>query len=472
MKSNGDIDKLDRSETTNEDGGMANDDPNKLSEIVSNKSIAETLPLGKEILFVGVICCAQFTTQAGLGQCLGILHVIGDDFGLTNPGELSWLIAAYSLTVGTFILMAGRFGDVYGYRRMLIIGFSWFSLWSMIAGLAVYSNHILFNFARVFQGIGPAICLPNGLAILGASYAPGPRKAMVFAIFGATAPGGAVVGSLFAALFSLAWWPWTFWSFSIALACIAIVGSFVIPDPPRRFIPRTLSLRERFAELDILGGVCGVTALVLINFAWNQSGVVGWIKPYVYVCLIIGFLFVPAFFYIELYISQSPLIPFKALTSDVAFVLGCVACGWSCFGIWAYYLWQFLSIARHRLDLSCRRLWSSCLCNHGISSWPPSTSVGDDDRAYGIHSWHNLDCYGSSWPDLLGTDIRLHSHYPVGYGYELPCSYPPAVQCSREGASGCGCQLGHYYCQLQHIAELGICWHNRKPCQSRWRDAR
>jgi len=346
MKSNGDIDKLDRSETTNEDGGMVNDDPNKLSEIVSNKSIAETLPLGKEILFVGVICCAQFTTQAGLGQCLGILHVIGDDFGLTNPGELSWLIAAYSLTVGTFILMAGRFGDVYGYHRMLIIGFSWFSLWSMIAGLAVYSNHILFNFARVFQGIGPAICLPNGLAILGASYAPGPRKAMVFAIFGATAPGGAVVGSLFAALFSLAWWPWTFWSFSIALACIAIVGSFVIPDSPRRFTARNLSLRERFAELDILGGVCGVTGLVLINFAWNQSGVVGWMKPYVYVCLIIGFLFVPAFFYIELYISQSPLIPFKALTSDVAFVLGCVACGWSCFGIWAYYLWQFLEVSR------------------------------------------------------------------------------------------------------------------------------
>ncbi len=321
--------------------------PADLTKSISNMSIAETLPLGREILFVGTICCAQFMTQGGLGQCLDILHVIGNDFGLTNPGELSWLIAAYSLTVGTFILLAGRFGDVYGYKKMLIIGFLWFSLWSMVAGLAVYSNHVLFNFARAFQGIGPAICLPNALAILGSTYAPGPRKAMVFALFGATAPGGAVVASLFAGLFSqLAWWPWTFWSFSIALAGIAALGSIVIPNPPRQTLKQKTSLRDHLTELDLLGGLCGVTALVLINFAWNQAGVVGWSKAYVCVCLVLGFLFVPVFFFIEVRVSPAPLIPFKALSSDVAFVLGCVACGWSCFGIWVFYLWQFFEILR------------------------------------------------------------------------------------------------------------------------------
>lgn len=301
----------------------------------SHKSIAETLPLGREILFVGVICCAQLTTQAGLGQCLAILHVIGDSYGLTNPGELSWLIASYSLAVGSFILVAGRLGDIYGYKRMLLIGFSWFSIWSMIAGLAVYSNHVLFNFARVFQGIGPAIVLPNGLAILGATYAPGPRKAMVFAIFGATAPGGAIVGSVFAALFSIAWWPWAFWSFAIGLACITVIGSYVIPDPP-----------TKISQLDLLGALFGITALVLINFAWNQAGVVGWTKAYVYVCLIIGALLMGVFFLVELRVAKSPLIPFNALSSDVAFVLACVACGWSCFGIWVFYTWQYFEITR------------------------------------------------------------------------------------------------------------------------------
>ena len=311
-----------------------------LSKTETTNSIASTLPLWKEILFVGLISSAQFTTQVGLGQCLAILHVIGDSYGISNPGDLSWLIAAYSLTVGTFILVAGRLGDVYGYKRMLIIGFSWFSVWSMIAGLAVYSNHVLFTFARAFQGVGPAICLPNALAILGASYAPGPRKAMVFAIFGATAPGGAVIGAVFAGLFKLAWWPWSFWSFAIVLACIAVVGSYVIPEPPAKFA-KTMTWRETIAELDVLGGLIGVTALILINFAWNQSGVVTWAKAYVYVCFILGILFAGAFFFIELRVATSPLIPFDALSTDVAFVLGCVACGWSCFGIWVYYLWQF-----------------------------------------------------------------------------------------------------------------------------------
>ena len=145
-------------------------------------------------------------TQAALGQTLSILHVIGDSFGLTNPGDLSWLIAGYSLTVGTFILVAGRFGDMFGYKRMLLLGYCWFSFWSMVAGLSVYSNHVLFVFARVLQGIGPAFCLTNGLALLGAAYSPGQRKDMVFALFGATAPGGSMVGAAFAGLFSLAWW--------------------------------------------------------------------------------------------------------------------------------------------------------------------------------------------------------------------------------------------------------------------------
>lgn len=139
-------------------------------------SIAHTLSPIREFLFVTIICLAQFMTQAALGQCLSILHIIGQDFGITNPGRLSWLIAGYSLTVGTFILIAGRLGDVFGYKRMLIIGFSWFTVWSVVEGLASYSGHVLFIFARVFAGIGPAITLTNGLAILGASYAPGPKK--------------------------------------------------------------------------------------------------------------------------------------------------------------------------------------------------------------------------------------------------------------------------------------------------------
>lgn len=147
-------------ERAEEQGGSASEqgssyeiEPDTLEELArakSNLSIAETLSPIRELMFVAVVCMAQFMTQAALGQCISILHVIGDNFGLTNPGELIWLIAAYSLTVGTFILISGRLGDLFGWKTMLIIGFAWFSLWSLVAGLSVHSNHVLFNFARVY----------------------------------------------------------------------------------------------------------------------------------------------------------------------------------------------------------------------------------------------------------------------------------------------------------------------------------
>jgi MFS family permease len=221
----------------------------------------------------------------------------------------------------------------------------------MIAGLAVYSNSVLFIFARVFQGIGPAIVLPNGLAIFGATYAPGRRKAMVFAIFGACAPNGSIAGAAMAGVLALAWWPWAFWAEAIALAVIAVLAWYIIPNPPQKRVTVTLPWREKVKEMDLLGATTGIAALVMINFAWNQAPIVGWQQAYVYVLLIIGLLFVPLFFYIELRVSKYPLIPFDALTADVSFVLAAVGCGWACFGIWFYYTWSFFLNLRHASPL-------------------------------------------------------------------------------------------------------------------------
>jgi len=168
---------------------------------------------------------------------------------------------------------------------------------------------------------------------------------MVFAIFGACAPVGSVAGAAFAALFALAWWPWTFFAFAIVLALIAVIGSFVIPEP----LPKNIAkepLRNKIRDLDLPGAVTGITALVLINFAWNQAPIVGWQEPYVYVMLIVGSLLIPVFFYIELRTAPFPLIPFDALSADVAFVLAALACGWACFGVWYYYIWQFVELLR------------------------------------------------------------------------------------------------------------------------------
>ena len=306
----------------------------------------------REFAFVVVTCMAQFMTQAGIGICLSPLDIIGNSFHITNPGILSWLIAGYSLTVGTFILFAGRLGDLFGYRSVYVFGCMWYSIWSMVAGVSVYSNSVLFIFARTLQGIGPSLLLPNGLAILGATYTPGRRKTVVFSLFGATAPNGAICGAVFAALFSqLAWWPWTFFSLAIWMFILGVLSWLIIP-PSLPSPARSMNLWKILVELDVIGAVLGIGGLVLINVAWNQAPIVGWQLPYVYVLLIIGAIILTLFFIYEIHFAPSPLIPFHALNADVSFILGCVACGWGSFGVWIFYTWRLLEKVRMATPLS------------------------------------------------------------------------------------------------------------------------
>jgi MFS family permease len=275
----------------------------------------------------------MFTTQVGLGNTLTTVGVIGDSFGITNQGQLSWLIAGYSLTVGTFILIGGRLGDEFGNKRLFVIGVAWYSLWSMIAGLAVFSSPVLFIFSRVFQGMGPALTLPNGLAILGQSFSPANRN-MAFAWFGGAAPFGAVAGFTFGGIFAqLAWWPWIYWSQAIALAFVAAFAAWTIPKLPVQ-VKQHRTVRERIDDLDIPGMITGVLALVLVNFSWNQATVVTWMEPYIYVCLILGILFGASFFCIEVYWAKHPILPIAVFNADIAFVFACTGLGWACFGIW------------------------------------------------------------------------------------------------------------------------------------------
>jgi MFS family permease len=240
---------------------------------------------------------------------------------------------------------------------MMIIGFIWFSIWSMIAGLSVYGNFTMFVVARVMQGIGPSILLPNALALFGAAYAPGFRKGLIFSIFGASAPVGAIMGAAITSLFIKSWWPWSFFTFSIVLALLSVATWFVVPDFLKK-VKRPATLRDTIVACDVPGALTAVTALVLINFAWNQASTAGWSSPLILVTLITGVLLVPAFFYIELKVSSHPLIPFEAISSDVGLVLACVSLGWGCFGIYSWYTFQVFMVS-HNLSPLLAVAWFS-----------------------------------------------------------------------------------------------------------------
>ena len=301
-----------------------------------------------ESLFIGVCAVSHLMTQAALGQALAPINFIARSFNTSNPGEMSWFIAGYSLTVGTFILISGRLGDIMGHKRVFAFGYLWLGMWSCFAGFTPYTKHqIFFDFCRAMQGIGPALLMPNALALFGRAYPPGIKKNLVFALFGAMAPVGFVIGATFGSLFAeLTWWPWAFWSYGVAAFGLAVMSLFVIPKavgdkPPEGSRP----------GFDWTGSLLSVAGLVLVNVAWNNGPLYGWGTPNVYFVLIIGLICLVGFVWVELH-ADAPLLPIHALNGTTNFVLALVGVGWGAFGVWVFYSWQFLLNIRNHSPLA------------------------------------------------------------------------------------------------------------------------
>lgn len=171
----------------------------------------------KEVSFVATLVFAQLLTQAGIGQSLAPLHIIGNHFSVTNNGELSWYLASYALTTGALIFVAGSLGDIFGNKLMFIGGYTWFGNWSLIAGSSYYvSGDKFFIVCRAMQGVGASFLLPNAIAILGRTYPAGMRKNLVFSLFGSLAPTGYILGAVFSSILGqFTNWSWAYFIMGI-----------------------------------------------------------------------------------------------------------------------------------------------------------------------------------------------------------------------------------------------------------------
>ncbi|KAE8209462.1 hypothetical protein CF327_g6555 [Tilletia walkeri] len=202
----------------------------KLQSVLSGR-----LALAREIGTVIIVSLCMLFTQSGVGQGIATLDYVSRTFGIEDsPGKQSWLSASYSLLVGTLVLPMGSLGDLYSHKKLVVIGFGWFALWSLITGLSTYAgSHIFFDVCRGMQGVGPAMILPNGVAILGRMYRAGSlRKYIGFCAFAATAPNGFIVAAVFSGIFvqkTSIGWPLTFYVFAIVLLIVTIASIFVLP---------------------------------------------------------------------------------------------------------------------------------------------------------------------------------------------------------------------------------------------------
>lgn len=321
--------------------------------------LSDKMSRSQEIVFNLVICTVQLIPQACLTTCFPILQIIAQTFKLKDPSRLPWLIAAYALSFGTTILLAGRLGDIFGHKKMVVLGFCWLSVFSILGGLSHYTSYEVFFVARAFQGVGAAMMNPNALALLGRSYPPGSTsKIIAFSSFALCAPLGAYTGMLGSAIIGqLLFWPWAFYATAIICAGLAVLAFFVLPSPPKT-PKQMLPTGQKLASMDWLGGSTGVAGLVCIQVALVCAPTKGWNTQYIYMLLIIGVLLVIFFIVIELRIAAEPLVPFRLLDSNVAFVLGIMACGWATFGVWTFYLWKYFLSSEHLspLESSLRAL--------------------------------------------------------------------------------------------------------------------
>lgn len=220
--------------------------------------------------------------------------------------RMTWPIMLPALVVSAFLLPCGRLVDQFGAKWIYIVGILWTSVWGLVAGFT--SKEVILNLARSAQGLGAAMYLPSGLQLLGKTYRPGPRKNVVFAIYGSMAALGFFVGIFFAGV--VAEYAGRHWYFPIAaiLGAIVLVPShFCISDDRPKH-------RQNGVKMDWLGAVTTTTGIPLFVFAVTSSSHAadGLRTPYVLLSLGMSIVMLALAFYIEGWVAEQPLLPFEA----------------------------------------------------------------------------------------------------------------------------------------------------------------
>ncbi|CAR21953.1 KLTH0C03806p [Lachancea thermotolerans CBS 6340] len=301
----------------------------------------------KEYLFVISSMLSQLLNQAAALQANPLFDLLSEDLK-AKASQQAWLMASFPLVSGSFILVSGKVGDIYGLKKTLLGGYAVVVIWSLICGLSSYAHNVdFFIVARSFQGLGIAFVLPNVTGIVGNIYKPNTKaKNMVFSMIGACAPIGATLGCLFSGLIGTESeaWAWTFYAYTIVAALNGLIAWYVIPDN----IPTNV---HKF-KMDWLGSFLGVCGLIMFNFVWNQAPTDGWDSAYIIVLLVISVILLLIFIIFEARFAKEPLLPRAVLFNrKLMMILASLFLGWGSFGIWTYYYMAFVLNLRHYTPL-------------------------------------------------------------------------------------------------------------------------
>ena len=240
------------------------------------------------------------------------LPFIKRDLGISQA-NLSWVVTGYSLAFGGLLLLGGRLGDLYGRRRMFMVGVSVFAVASLLGGLA--NNEALLLGARGLQGLGAAIASPAALALITTTFPAGPQRNRAFSVYAAMSGAGAAVGLILGGW--LTGLEPTFFGQVVDGWRLTFLINVPIGLAAAAAAPRLLAESESHpGELDLPGALSGTLGLVSIVYGLTRAGDprYGWGDGWTLAALATGLLLLAAFVVIERNVKH-PLLPFRILAN-------------------------------------------------------------------------------------------------------------------------------------------------------------
>ncbi len=281
---------------------------------------------------VVVVCLAQFMvildatiTNVALPSIQADLHF--------SPADLQWVVNVYLLVFGGFLLLGGRAGDLFGRRRMFLLGILTFSAASLIGGVA--QSQAMLVGARALQGVGGAIVAPATLAILATTFTEGRERTRAFAAWGAVSGAGGSAGAIAGGVLTdLLDWRWI-------LFVNVPIGAALIWRA-RRDLPRDVAAAQvRGRDLDVAGALTATLGLVAIVFGIVRTEAIGWGAPATLGALGVGVALLLVFLLIETRVARAPLVPLGIFRSRQ---LRAANVGMLLLSASLFALWYFLSL--------------------------------------------------------------------------------------------------------------------------------
>ncbi|WP_107424842.1 MFS transporter [Streptomyces antioxidans] len=233
----------------------------------------------------------QFVVALDMAVVNVALSAIRADLGFA-PLDLSWVVHVYALTFGGFLLLGGRTCDLYGRRRLLLLGLGVFGLCSLAGGLAQAPWQLIA--ARAGQGLGAAAAAPAALALLTTTFTEGPRRVRALGVWSATNAAGGALGVLAGGLLTeYAGWRWVMLiNLPIVAAALALIAAVPAEGRPAR--------REK---PDVLGAVLATGGIGLLVLGVVRTDTHGWGSPATLGTLFAAAVSLTAFAFVE---SRAP----------------------------------------------------------------------------------------------------------------------------------------------------------------------